>query len=270
MPAIEFSRLRTKIELLGRVYHQPGQFLKDLQDLYFFYSDLTFQTGKFNAANVNALQTYRTPVIINRELERLLRPRALAEPEETLKIIDILWQTKFLEPCQLAAGLLGSLSIEHADAVVERIQTWSLAGEKTELLDMLHIKATESIRRESPALWIATLRSWVDSKDPALQKFGVLGLMPLLNDPDQDNLPIIFDFLQPVIAKPDPHLAVSLLSIIETLAQKSESETVYFLKQIIKESANPDLPRFIRRALPAFSEKAQLSLKNCLRENPIP
>ncbi len=270
MPAIEFSRLRTKIELLGKVYHLPGQFLKDLQDLYFFYSDLTFQAGKSNAANVNALQTYRTPVIINRELERMLKPRALAEPENTLNIIDILWLTKVLEPCQLAAGLLGSLPMRFAEAVIERIQTWSLAGEKTELLDMLHIKATETIRRDSPALWIATLRTWVDAKDPALQKFGVLGLMPMLNDPDQDNLPIIFDFLQPVIAKTDPHLAVTLLSIIETLAQKSESETVYFLKQIIKESSNPDLPRFIRRALPAFSEQAQLSLKNCLRENPIP
>ncbi|PKN85255.1 MAG: hypothetical protein CVU45_08670, partial [Chloroflexi bacterium HGW-Chloroflexi-7] len=124
MPAIEFSRLRTKIELLGKVYNQPGQFLKDLQDLYFFYSDLTFQSGKSNAANVNALKTYRTPLIINRELERLLRPRALAEPEETLKIIDELWQTKMLEPCQLAAGLLGSLPMESADAVFERIQSW--------------------------------------------------------------------------------------------------------------------------------------------------
>ncbi len=89
----------------------------------------------------------------------------------------------------------------------------------------------------------------------------------MLNDPDNDNLPIIFDFLQPVIAETDPHLAVTLLSIIEILAQKSESETVYFLKQIIKDSTNDDLPRFIRRALPGFSEGAQLSLKNCLREN---
>ena len=268
MPAIEFSRLRTKIELLGKVYHQPGQFLKDLQDLYFFYSDLTFQSGNSNAANVNALQTYRTPLIINRELERLLRPRALAEPEDTLKIIDILWQTKFLEPCQLAAGLLGSLPMESTDAVFKRIQNWSQSGEKSELLDMLHTKATETIRRESPALWINTLRTWVHTDDPTLQKFGVLGLIPMLNDPDNDNLPIIFDFLQPVIAETDPHLAVTLLSIIEILAQKSESETVYFLKQIIKDSTNDDLPRFIRRALPGFSEGAQLSLKTCLRENP--
>lgn len=269
MPAIEFNRLRTKIELLGKVYHQPGQFLKDLEDLYFFYSDLTFQTGKSNASNINALQTYRTPVIINRELERLLRPRALAEPDETLKIIDVLWQTKFLEPCQLAAGLLGALPIEFADAVFKRIQNWSQTGEKTELLDVLHIKGTESIRRESPALWINTLRSWVHADDPTLQKFGVLGLIPMLNDPDNDNLPIIFDFLQPVIAETDPRLVVTLLQIIEILAQKSESETVYLLKQIIKNSVNPDLPRFIRRALSSFSESAQLSLKNCLKDNPI-
>ncbi|MDP3443066.1 MAG: hypothetical protein Q8T08_09440, partial [Ignavibacteria bacterium] len=103
--------------------------------------------------------------------------------------------------------------------------------------------------------------------DPTLQKFGVLGVIPMLNDPDNDNLPIIFDFLQPVIAETDPRLVFTLLSIIEILAQKSESETVYFLKQIIKKSSNDDLPRFIRRALPSFSESAQLSLKNCLREN---
>ena len=270
MPAIEFSRLRTKIELLGRVYHQPEQFVKDLQYLYFFYSDLTFQTGKSNAANVNALQTYRTPLIINRELERLLRPRAMADPEDTLKIIDLLWQTKFLEPCQLAASLLGDLPIDQVGAVLERIQNWSLSGEKTELLEMLHSKATEAIRREAPGLWINTLRVWVSSNDPTLQKFGVLGLVPMLNEPDFNNLPMIFDFLQPIIAATDPHLAVTLLSLIEQLAQKSEPETVYFLKQIIRDSNKSDLPRFIRRAMPSFSEQAQLSLKNCLRENPIP
>ena len=269
MPAIEFSRLRTKIELLGKVYTQPEQFLKDLQDLYFFYSDLTFQTGRSNAVNVNALQSYRTPVIINRELERLLRPRALTEPEETLKIIDQLWQTKFLEPCQLAAGLLGSLPIKYADSVIERITNWSQANEKSELLDLLQTKATETIRVESPELWVNTLRIWVKSKDPILQKFGLLGLVPMLENSDFDNLPIIFDFLQPIIAETDPHLAVTLLQIVEKLAQKSESETVYFLKQIIKDSNKSDLPRFIRRAMPSFSEAAQLSLKNCLKENPI-
>jgi len=269
MPAIEFSRLRIKIELLGKVYDRPEQFLKDLQDLYFFYSDLTFQTGKSNATIVNPLQTYRTPVIINRELERLLRPRAISEPEDTLNIVDRLWQTKFLEPCQLAAGLLGALPITFAYAVLERIEKWSKTGENTELLDMLHSKATENIRHENPALWINALRTWVRTKDTTLRKFGVLGLVPLLDDPDYDNLPVLFGFLQPVIAETDPHLAVTLLSIIEKLAQKSESETVYFLKQIIRDSTKPDLPRFIRRAMPGFSEQAQLSLKNCLRENPI-
>jgi hypothetical protein len=270
MPAIEFSRLRTKIELLGRVYHQPGQFLKDLQDLYFFYSDLTFQTGKSNSVNINTLQTYRTPQIINRELERLLRPRAIADPKDTLNIVDTLWQTKILEPCQLAATLLGALPITYSETVIERITNWSQSGEKTELLDILHTNASEAIRQENPTLWIETLRVWVNSKDPTLQKFGLLGLVPMLNDPDFYNLPILFDFLQPIIAKTDPHLVVTLLQIIEKLGQKSEFETVYFLKQIIKESKNPDLPRFIRRSLPAFSESAQLSLKNCLKGNPIP
>lgn len=266
MPAIEFSRLRTKIELLGRIYDQPGQFVKDLCDLYFFYSDLTFQSNNVYIRN-NLHPTYRTPKVINRELEQNLKPRAISQPEETLKVIDLLWSTGTFEPCQLATALLGALPVNYADSVLERIEKWSQKGENPDLTAILHNKGTETLRREQPKSWLQTLSRWYQSKDPALQKMSLMGLHPLLNDPEFNNLPIIFDFLQPVIARADPHLTYTLLTIIEKLAQKSESETVFFLKQLIKKSKTPDLPRMIRRALPFFSEAAQLSLKSCLREN---
>lgn len=267
MPAIEFSRLRTKIELLGRVYDRPEQFLKDLNDLYFFYSDLTFQTSHARAGKFVALKSYRAPTVINRELERLLRPRARSHPQETLQIADLLWESKVYEPCLLAASLLGNLPISESGQVLERIQEWSNNEEKSELLEMLLSKGTETIRRENPDIWIKKLQAWLLSKEPAFQKLAILGLHPLLNDPDFNNLPIVFDLLQPVINNPDPHLALFLLNIIDLLQVKSETETVYFLKQIIQESKSEDLPRFIRRALPSFTEPAQQSLKTCLKEN---
>lgn len=267
MPAIEFSRLRTKIELLGRVYDQPGQFVKDLSDLYFFYSDLTFQFGSAYDRS-NAHPAYRAPVVINRELEHALQPKASSHPEETLKIVDALWVTMIFEPCQLAAALLGMLPIQFVDAIFERIESWSQQqDENPELISILHNKGTATIRRERPDLWLKTLEKWYHSKDRSLHKLSLLGLLPMINDPDFENLPILFDFLQPILINPDSHLVFTLLSILEKLSQRSESETVYFLKQIIKESTSKDLPRFIRRALPSFSEEAQLSLKACLREN---
>ena len=266
MPAIEYSRLRTKIELLGRVYDQPGQFVKDLSDLYFFYSDLTFQSSSTSVLS-SASPAYKAPVVINRELERLLKSKAQSMPEQTLNIIDQLWQTKTLEPCQLAAALLGSLPRDHSQAVLERISRWSQAGTSPDLLQILHTKGSAAIRRDQPELWLSTLRSWYQGKEVFMQKMAILGLQPLLDDPDFTNLPLIFDFLEPIVEKTDPHLAFTLLSIIEQLVRKSESETVFFLKQIIKGSNSEDLPRFIRRAIPSFSESGQQSLKTCLREN---
>jgi hypothetical protein len=266
MPAIEFSRLRTKIELLGRVYDQPGQFVKDLSDLYFFYSDLTFQPNNPYVRS-NSFPTYRTPVVINRELERSLKVKAKARPEETLNIIDTLWATRTLEPCQLAAALLGAIPIQYTDVVLERILNWSKMGENPELVNALQTRSTETLRREQPELWLQTLGHWYDSKEPTAQKLALMGLIPMIDDPNLNNLPLIFDYLQPIIAISDSHLAYTLLTIIEKLAVKSESETVYFLKQLIKNNSSDDLPRFIRRALPSFSESAQSSLKTCLREN---
>ena len=265
MPAIEFSRLRTKIELLGRVYDQPGQFIKDLTDLYFFYSDLTFLANNPNVS-ANVHPAYRAPAIINRELERAFHPLALSRPDQTLIIIDHLWNTRVLEPCQLAAALLGHLPISHADEVLERIQEWTLHGNYPEMIETLHSSGTETIRRENQSLWMNTLNRWHASREAVLNKHAVLGLLPMLEDPDSSNLPVIFDFLQPILAEPDSKLVFTLLTLIEKLQQISEPETVFFLKQIIKSSKSPALPRFIRRTLPAFTEEAQNSLKTCLRE----
>ncbi len=266
MPAIEFSRLRTKIELLGKKYDQPEQFVKDLSDLYFFYSDLTFQSSSTTRVS-STFSAYRAPVMINRELERAFKPMARSRSQETLAIIDALWATRTEEPCRLAAALLGDLPIEYHEAVQERIRNWSQTGDNPELVNALHEKGAETIRRENPEVWIHTLKNWYDSQQPVLQKLAITGLAPMVNDPDFTNLPILFGFLEPIISKADSHLAYTLLLMVEKLAAKSESETVYFLKQIIRESPSKDLPRFIRRALPSFSEQAQLSLKTCLREN---
>ena len=265
MPAIEFSRLRTKIELLGRVFASPGQFVKNLSDLYFFYSDMTFQpTG---LPTTGTLSSYRAPVVINRELERLLKPYALAAPESTFQIADLLWQTKKLEPCQLAAGLVGALPIEEAAKVLEWIQARTNGLEPVELTSLLHEQATRTIRSQQPGLWVETLATWYASGEPARRKMAIFGLVPLINDENFDNLPIVFNFLEPIFAQLDSQITAPLLLVLERLVEKSEVETLFLVKQALKRSVNENLPRLVRRALPLFSPEGQASLKMCLREN---
>lgn len=267
MPAIEFSRLRTKIELLGRVYASPGQFVKDLSDLYFFYSDMTFQpTGAPSAGTITA---YRAPVVINRELERLLKPFAIQDPGSTFQIADLLWQTKKLEPCQLAAGLIGALPVENAENVLVWIKDKSTGVVAAELIQVIHEKATANLRKQDPKIWLTTLAQWYQSGDDSMRKMAIEGLAPLLKEDSFDNLPIVFDFLEPVFAKFDSHVALALINLLGLLVEKSEVETIFMLKQVLKTNQGEDLPRLIRRALPLFSMQGQNSLKACLRQNQV-
>ncbi len=265
MPAIEFSRLRTKIELLGRVYASPGQFVKDLSDLYFFYSDMTFKPS--GTPSTGTISAYRAPVVINRELERMLKPFAVKDPESTLLIADLLWQTKKLEPCQLAAGLVGALPIEETDKVLSWIKEKSTGGEANELTTVIHEKATATLRKEEPKIWLSTLAAWYEGGDTALRKMAIEGLAPLLKDENFDNLPIVFDFLEPVFAKFDSHVALALITLLGLLVERSEVETVFMLKQVLKTNPNEDLSRLIRRALPLFSVEGQNSLRAYMRDH---
>lgn len=264
MPAIEFSRLRTKIELLGRVYASPGQFVKDLSDLYFFYSDMTFQTS--GAPSAGTLAAYRAPVVINRELERLLKPFAVHDPESTFQIADLLWQTKKLEPCQLAAALVGALPIGRAESVLEWIKQRSTTGEPPEILAILHEKATLNLRQHDPKLWLNTLENWYQSEEVYFKKLAIQGLTPLLKDENFDNLPLVFDFLEPVLASLDTRVAFTLVDLLQLLVERSEVETVFTLKKALQQQPGEDLPRLVRRALPLFSAEGQNSLKAYLRQ----
>lgn len=266
MPAIEFSRLRTKIELLGKVYDQPEQFLKDLNDLFFFYSDLTFPANSNRGAAVTTLRSYRVPAVINRELEKMLSTKASTQPLETLNIVDQLWQTKIHEACLLASALLGSLPVTYAEETLKRIETWCTANERAELIELLLTNGSATLRRENEALWTKKISDWLHSHDRSMQHTAIMGLQPLLNDERFINLPVVFDLLYPVMLNPDPHLVQILLQTVELLQKRSEPETVYFLKQVISQSKSEDLPRFIRRATPSFSESAQESLRNALRK----
>ncbi|MCX6053699.1 MAG: DNA alkylation repair protein [Chloroflexi bacterium] len=253
--------------MLKRVYVSPLQFVKDLTEFYSSYADLTFQTD--SVKDMNAVHpAYRTPVILNRELESALIPLAKEHPAITLQTADLLWGSPFLEPRQLATCLLGVLPVDFIGPVLERIRKWSSVGENRELVQLLHIRGTETIRQGEPGLWLNTLQEWAASKEDILQIQAVIGVLALVKDSNFDDLPSVFNFLQPLLVDPDPRLTVSLLTVVDELAQRSEKETVFFLKHIIQLSDSPEVSRLIRRSLPFFSPPSQLSLKIFLKEHP--
>ncbi len=264
MPAIEISRLRSKINLLMQLIDEPAQLLPELTRFYESYSDLTFQSGLYSV-RAGDLPAYRTPVLLNRELENAFSRISTNAPQKALPIIDLLAEKPQFEPRQLACTLLGTLPSEYFKEVTRRISAWAIAAGDSEDLVWIFKLSTKRIRVESPDIWLDLLETWLESTDPGNRRIAALGLTSMINDASLTSLPLIYKHLKPLLLESNPKTLPYLESMLEKLIQKSEKETVFFIKQVLRQSQDPLLTRMIRRNLSLFSSEGQESLRTFLR-----
>lgn len=264
MPAIEISRLRARIQLLTKLVNSPVDLAQKLTRFYESYSDLTFRSGSFSVKAGN-YPAYRTPPLMNRELETALSGFVDSKPGQILELIDLLAIKPQREPRQLAAALLGAFPAPFFDGVTHRIAEWAAASEVPDDLVWIFKLGTRRIRTETPEIWLRLLKSWLVSKDSKEKRIAVHGLTSMIDDAKSSSLPLIFKYLQPLLHQSDPVVLPYLETILEKLAKKSENETVYFIKQTLSNSKSPTLIRMIRRNLEIFSSEGQESLRSFLR-----
>ena len=165
MPAIEISILRSKINLLAKLMGTPAQTsVQELSNFYESYSDLTFQSGLFSV-KAGDLPAYRTPVLLNREVETAFIKLTNQDPHKSLEIIDLLASKPQLEPRQLASSMLGALPSDFFEQVSQRLSDWALSSEISEDIVWIFKRGSNSIRQESPEIWLGLLQSWLESGD---------------------------------------------------------------------------------------------------------
>ena len=264
MPAIEISRLRTKVALLTGLLDNPEKLLQELLQFYSAYSDLTFQSSSLSV-KAGTLFAFRTPVLLNREIEIAFSKFAATTPDQLCGFIDLLMKCQELEPRQLAATLLGALPAAYFDRVIPRLTSWANELTDPEDLTWLFTRATANLRREKPELWLSMLQQWLEAVDEKSRVIAVYGLSSMITDSSLTSLPLIFNHLQPLLIEENAKISPYLETIVERLIQKSETETIYFLKQTLSQTSNQMLLRMVRRSLPLFSIEGQDSLKTFLR-----
>ena len=264
MPAIEISRLRARIQILTELVDTPVSLAQELTRFYESYSDLTFKSGSFSVKAGN-YPAYRTPPLMNRELETAFIGRIKEKPRQILELIDLLAKKPLYEPRQLAAALLGAFPPDFFDEVTRRIADWATASEALDDLVWIFNLGTRRIRIEAPEIWLKLLKTWLESKDPKDRLVAVHGLSSMIDDAKLSNLPLIFKYLQPLLQESNPVILPYLETILEKLAKKSENETIYFIKQTLSVSKSPSLVRMIRRNLEQYSSEGQESLRSYLR-----
>jgi hypothetical protein len=91
------------------------------------------------------------------------------------------------------------------------------------------------------------------------------GARSLISSSEFDNLPAIFEIVEPIIKASPATLQYDLQELIIALYEASPDETTYFLQQIIKGTRSPLPSVALRRMSPELPPELQL-MREMLRQ----
>jgi hypothetical protein len=263
MPAIDLARLKKQTAYLADVFGEPAVFLRELREVLEYYINRSLRSQSVAPSSV--LPTFRTPVVVLRQLEKELGPVAEGQPIQALELADALWDEGWLETRLLAAFLLGRIPPQE-ERLLARLTAWTQAVRDPEVRAALLTTSLTRLRKETPDLFLVLVREWLHPARQRMWSNGVQALVPLIASPDFDNLPPIFELVEPIIKAAPGALQFDLLELIVALYEASPDETIYFLQQILKQTKSPLPGIALRRMIPDLPPELQISLREILRE----
>jgi hypothetical protein len=264
MPAIDLSRLKAQAALLREQFGYPRGFVHALNELLDFYTNHTMRAALV-ARRLN-LPTYHTPPPVLRLIQRELAPLADSFPVEAVALVTAMWESGSLETRLLAARLLGAIPPAQAMSALTRLPDWLIQSPDKEIRQALLTEAFARLRRESPEAFFLLLEDWLKSPRSGLQVWGMQALIPLLSEPDFQNLPSVLRILRPAVRAAGPATQIELQACLAGLARISLTETLVFLREVLAATPPPAMVRTLRRCLPAFSLDLQAGLRELLRD----
>ena len=270
MPSINLARLKIQAARLAEKFGEPEAFLLALNEVLGYYTNHTIRAAQI--AQRVSLPTYRTPRPVLRQIESELEVLAEKQPEEAITLSALLWEAASLESRLLAAYLLGHVPSGQAIFALTRLPAWLNQSTDKEIRTALLTDALARLRGEKPEAFFSMLEGWLVSAQSTLQIWGLQALIPLLEDPQFENLPAVFRILRPTILAASPATQLDFQACLAALERVSLTETTAYLREIIRGNPEPGMLRIFRRILPGLSPKLQEALRETLREqsNPTP
>ncbi len=264
MPAINLARLKIQAAHLSEKFSNPEAFVCALDELLDSYTNRTMRATQ--TAQHFSLPTYRTPAPVLRQIRAEIEPLAEAHPLEAVSLTNALWKSGSLEARLLAAFLLGAIPIPQSTPAITRLPGWLSQSTDKQIVTALLTDALARLRRENPEMLFAVLEEWLKSPRNSLKIWGLRALIPILTDTHFENLPAVFRILKPAIQSTGPTTQLELQACLSTLEQVSRTETLSFLREVIRDNPHPLMLRTFRRILAGLSPELQSSLRELLRD----
>jgi hypothetical protein len=265
MPAIYPARLRKQVAMIGEHFDQPAAFVRSLHHLLEFYADRAHRPGK-SGEPAPLLDAYHVRRPVLREIVLGLSSQIKADPKASLALCDALWEQKFLEFRLLAVRMIGLIPSRSAsELIVERVDRWADLAQEEQIQEVLVDQGLASLRQEDPQKFFHLVKGWLESENPDRQASGLNALLPVIANPDFENLPMFFSMLQPFCRIAASRVRPALLDVLAALAKRSPQETSFFLQHTLEMPNSPDTAWLIRHVVAEFPEEFQPSLRSAAR-----
>jgi hypothetical protein len=263
MPAIDLARLKKQSAQLVDLFDQPADFLRELREVLDHYVNRTLRGQSVAPSSV--LPTYRTPRVVLKQIETDLGPLAENRPIQALELADALWDEGWLETLLLAAFILGRIPPQE-ERLLARLTAWTQAVRDPSVRAALLTTSLTRLRNETPDLFLILVKEWLHPARQRMWSNGLQALIPLINSSAFDNLPPIFETVEPIIKAAPATLQSDLQELLTALYEASPDETVFFIQQTLKTSKSPLLAVSLRRMSPELPEGLKTSLREILRD----
>jgi hypothetical protein len=248
MPAIDLARLKKQTAQLADLFNRPEDFVRGLHGMLEFYVNRTMRDSGAVAPS-SVLETYRTPPAILKQIENEIGPLAASNPDNALDLADHLWDEGWLEMRLLAATLLGKLPPQE-QRLLPRLTAWTNQVRDSSVRAALLTTSLTRLRLETPERFLVLVGEWLNPERQRMWSNGIQALLPLIRDPEFNNLPPVFDILAHVVETAPGTLQNDLADVLNALYDDSPTETIHFLRQVLTESDSPMTATTLRRIFP--------------------
>jgi hypothetical protein len=265
MTAIRLAVLKQESASLIKYFDQPDSFVREFHRLLDRYADRTHRMGQAGEPT-SILPSYNVPAPVMRQIFRDMRLIVQTHPEEILILCDTLWSQAYFELRSLAAFLLGQISLDPPEPITGRITKWVNEVLDERMVSLLLDYGLARMRLEAQEQIYALAETWLATSNPKKNQVGIRVLIPLIEHPTAEDIPLIFRLTTPLIRQTDKDLRPDVLSLWKILAQSIPNETAYHLLQNLKSPSNPDTRWFIRHLIHSFPKGIQDNLRGALKD----
>jgi hypothetical protein len=200
-----------------------------------------------------------------RQIETELSSIAEARPIRALELADTLWDEGWLETRLLAAYLLGRIPPQE-ERLLARLTAWTQAVRDPSVRAALLTTSLTRLRKETPQLFLVLVKEWLYPTRQRMWSNGLQALVPLIASPDFDNLPPIFEIVEPIFKASPAALQFDLRDLLIALYSASPDETLHFVAHVLKTSSSSLLAVSLRRMSPDLPHELRDHVHEALRK----